>query len=147
MISVAWRSMMAEWHLRCRRRRPLSDRICFAYPGGGSDGADLFAFGDLVEQFRQHRAVTVAAGDELHRPDVRSGGVHRQMQLAPPVGDCQQSPAGQRLAAALRPVFSGLPLVISAELDPGAVDQQIERPIGAPLWDPDGQCLLPAAKG
>jgi len=39
--------------------------------------------GDLVQQLRQDRAVTVAAGGIFHRPDVRSGRVHGQMDLAP----------------------------------------------------------------
>ena len=49
----------------------------------GGHGADLLAVRDLVEQVRQHRAVTFTAGGELHRPDVRLGYVHGQMSLAP----------------------------------------------------------------
>ena len=56
-------------------------------------GADLFALGDLVPQLRQNRAVAVAAGSELYRPDVRSGGVHGQMDLAPPLTVCKQTAA------------------------------------------------------
>ena len=44
---------------------------------------DLFAFRDLVRQVRQHGAVSIAAGGEFHRPDVRRGRIHRQMHLAP----------------------------------------------------------------
>jgi hypothetical protein len=36
---------------------------------------------------RQNGAVIIAAGGELHRPDVRSGGIHGQMDLPPPLGD------------------------------------------------------------
>jgi hypothetical protein len=53
--------------------------------------ADLLTFRDLVEQLRQDRAVTIAAGRKLHSADVRGGGIHGQMHLAP-------------LAAVLRPV-------------------------------------------
>lgn len=35
-----------------------------------SRGADLFTFGDQVEQFRQDRTVAIAAGGDFHRPDV-----------------------------------------------------------------------------
>ena len=90
--------------------------------------------GDLVGQFRQDRAVAVAAGGELHRPDVRRGGVHRQMHLAP-------------LAAALRPMLSGLPFAVAEEFDPPrrfsrtggvhrlAVHEQVQGAIGAPAGD------------
>ena len=49
----------------------------------GDHGADLFALGDLVEQFRQDRTVTIAAGSEFYSADVRRGGIHGQMHLAP----------------------------------------------------------------
>jgi len=53
---------------------------------------DCFAPGDLVEQFWQNRAVTVAAGGKFHRPDVRSRGVHGQMHLARPLGRLLRNP-------------------------------------------------------
>lgn len=49
----------------------------------GSDGADLFVSGDLVQQFWQDRTVAVAARGELYRADVRSCRIHGQMDLAP----------------------------------------------------------------
>lgn len=100
----------------------------------GGHGADVFVLGDLVEQFRQDRTVTIAAGGELHRADVRCGSVHGQMDLAP-------------LASALNTMLSGLPLAIAEELDPGAVHQQVHGAIGAPVGDLDGQCLLTPAQG
>ena len=48
-----------------------------------SHGANLFNFGDLTRQFRQHGAITVATGGEFHSPDVRGGRIHGQMNLAP----------------------------------------------------------------
>ncbi len=42
---------------------------------GSSDRADVFAVGDLVQQVWQDRTVAIAAGGELHRADVRRGGV------------------------------------------------------------------------
>ena len=82
--------------------------------------ADLFAFEDLFEQFWQHGAVTITARGEFHRANVRRGGVHRQMDLAP-------------LAAALNAMLSRLPLAVTEELVPGAVNEQVQRPIGAPI--------------
>ncbi len=78
----------------------------------GGHCADVFAFGDLVEQLWQDRTVAVAAGREFNRPDVRRGGVHRQMDPAP-------------LASALNTVLSGLPFAVAEELDPGVVNQQV----------------------
>ena len=100
----------------------------------GGHGADLFAFGDLVEQFRQHGAVTIAAGGEFHRPDVRRGCIHGQMDLAPS-------------ASALNAVLARLPFAIAEELDAGAVHAQVQRAIGATIRDLDGERLLPSAQG
>ena len=49
----------------------------------GGHAADLLILGDLVEQFRQNRTVTVGAESALHGADVRRGRVHGQMHLAP----------------------------------------------------------------
>lgn len=88
--------------------------------------ADFFTLGDLVRQVRQDRTVAIAAGGEFHGADVRRGGVHGQMDLAP-------------LAASLNTVLARLPLAITEDLGPGAVHQQVQRAIGAPIWDLDGQ--------
>ena len=66
---------------------------------------------------------------------------------------------GQRLASALNAMLARLPLVtrqanvcirregaIAWELDPGAVHQQVQRAIGAPIRDLDNQGLLPPAQ-
>ena len=109
---------------------------------GGRDRADLLAFGDLVQQLWQNGAIAVAAGRELYRPDVGSGGVHRQMHLAA----CKQTVAGQRLASALNAVFTRLPFAVAQELDAGAVHQQVQGAIGTPIGDLDGERLLSAAQ-
>ena len=44
-------------------------------------------------------------------------------------------------------MLSGLPLAITEELDAGAVDEQVQGAIGAPIGDLDGQGLLPPAQG
>ena len=92
----------------------------------GGDRADLLVRGNLAEQVRQNGAVAVAAGGEFHGADVRSGWVHGQMDLAP-------------LASALHPVLAGLPFATAQELDPGAVEEVIERtlntrPTAATHW-------------
>lgn len=40
---------------------------------------------------------------------------------------------------ALNVMLEGLPPAITEELHSGAVDQQVQRPIGAPIRDPDSQ--------
>ena len=105
----------------------------FMRPVGGHS-ADLFVFGDLVQQLRQHRAVVIAARGELHLPDVRSGCVHDQMHLAP-------------LSSALNTVLAGQPFNIPEELYAGAVHLHVLGAIGAPIRDLDGQRLLPPAQG
>ena len=91
----------------------------------GRHGADVFVHGDLLQQVWQNWAVAISAGCKLHRPDVGGGGIHRQMDLAP-------------LTAALNTVLAGLPLTVTEELDPGAVHEKIERPVGAPIRDLNG---------
>lgn len=88
-------------------------------------GSDLFALGELVEQFRQDRTVTIAVRGELDRADVGCGGVHGQMHLAP-------------LTTALNTVLSRLPLSIAEKLDAGAVHQQDQGAIGAPIRNLNG---------
>jgi hypothetical protein len=51
------------------------------------------------------------------------------------------------LAATLNTVLASLPLAISGELDPGAVHQQVQRTIGAPVGDLDDRCFLPPTQG
>jgi hypothetical protein len=50
-------------------------------------------------------------------------------------------------ASALNAVLVRRPLVIAWETEPGAVHQQVQRAIGAPIWDLDYQGLLPRAQG
>ncbi len=70
----------------------------------------------MAQQVRQDRAVAFPAGGELHRADVGGGGVYGQMDLAP-------------LAVPLNPMLARLPLAVAQELDPGAVHQQVQRPL------------------
>ena len=99
----------------------------------GRHSADVFVHGDLPQQVWQHWAVAVSAGCKLHRPDVGGGGIHRQMDLAP-------------LATTLNTVLAGLPFTVTEELDPGAVHQQVQRPIGTTIGYLHLEGLLPAAQ-
>lgn len=49
-------------------------------------------------------------------------------------------------AAALNTVLAGLPFTVTEELDHGPVHERVEPLIRAPIWDLDGQRLLPSAK-
>ena len=50
------------------------------------------------------------------------------------------------LTAALNAMLARLPFAISEELDPGAVHEQVQRPIGAAIRDLHPQGFLPAAE-
>ncbi len=54
---------------------------------------------------------------------------------------------GQRPTAALNTMLSGLPLAVAKELNPSAIDEQVQRPIGTTIGDLDGQRPLPSAQG
>lgn len=99
----------------------------------GGDRADVFSFRDLTEQLWQNRAVTIATGGKFHGADVRSGCVHCKMDLTP-------------LAPPLNTMLADLPLAISEELNAGAVHEQVQRRIGTPVGDLNGQCLLTPAQ-
>jgi hypothetical protein len=51
------------------------------------------------------------------------------------------------LTAALNTMLSGLPLAVAKELNPSAIDEQVQRPIGTTIGDLDDQRLLPSAQG
>lgn len=44
-------------------------------------------------------------------------------------------------------MLAGLPFAIAQKLDASAVHEQVQRPVGAPIGDLDGQGLLTAAQG
>jgi hypothetical protein len=97
-------------------------------------GADNFAFGDLIEQFWPHRAVTMAPRGELHRPDARCGRIHGQMDLTP-------------LPSALGSMLAEPQFAITEEPTPGAVNEDVQGIIGASIWDQDDQSFLASAQG
>ena len=83
----------------------------------GGQGADVLVLRVLLEQVRQEGTVAFPTGCELDGADVRSGGVHGQMHLAP-------------WAAALNAMLAGLPLPVAEELIPLAM---VSRTIGVPM--------------
>lgn len=80
----------------------------------GSDAGDLLIGRDLVQQVGKHRRVGHVAGGELSRPDFERLLVNSYVKLAP--------------HAALRTaMLAGVPPPLAFDLDPGAVDQQVQR--------------------
>ena len=100
----------------------------------GGHGADLFVFGNLVQQIWQDGAITVSAGGELDRTDVGCSRVHGQMYFAP-------------LASALNTMLRSLPLAIAEELDASAVHEQVQRSVSTAVGNLNCQGLLPATQG
>ena len=99
----------------------------------GRDAADLLVGRDLVEQFRQHGRVAYVAGGELDGPDLQGFLIDPDMDLAPDT--------------ALRAtVLAGVPLPFALDLDAGAIDQEVQRPLRPAIGDIDLQRLLPAAQ-
>ena len=85
--------------------------------------------GDLVQQFGQHRGIADPAAGHFDRPDFQSVGINPQVNLA-------------LLARLGRPVFLGKPLTCALGLDPGAVDQEMQRTRAGPIGDGDVQTFL-----
>lgn len=89
------------------------------------DAADRRAFRDLAQEVRQDRRITNVAPGDLDGTDLQCLLVNSDMD--PPPG-----PA----------VLAGEPLAFSLDLDPGAVDQQVQRPLRAAIWNVHRQGFL-----
>src|SRR6056297_218675 len=74
----------------------------------------------------------MAPGD-LDSADLQCFLINPEMDLAP------HTPFGAAMLA-------GVPFAFALDLDPGAVDQQVQRALGATIWDADGEGLLAAAQ-
>ena len=98
------------------------------------DACDLLIGGDLVEPFRQHGRVADIAGGELSRPDFQCLLFDPDVDLAPYTA----------LRAAM---LAGVPFTFAFDLDPRAVDQQVQRALRAAIGDVDLQGLLAPAEG
>lgn len=94
-----------------------------------SDAADLLVRRDLVEQIWQHRCISDMAPGDLDGPNFQRLLVDPEVNLAP------DPPFGAAM-------FAGVPLALTLDLDPCAVDQQIERALGTAIRDVHCQGLL-----
>ncbi len=99
----------------------------------GGDAGDLLVRRDLAEQIGQHRCIADVAPSDLDSPDLQCFLVDPEMDLAP------DAPFGAAMLARV-------PLAFALDLDPGAVDQQVQRALGAPIRDVHGQGLLAAGQ-
>ena len=57
-------------------------------------------------------------------------------------GACRSMLAVWQRRVSYAPSAVTVPIAVADKLDPGAVNEQVQRGIGAPIGDLDGQCLL-----
>ena len=98
------------------------------------DAGDFLIGRDLVEQFGQHGRVTNIAGGELGCADFHCLLINSDVDLAP------DAPFGAA-------VLARVPLTFALDLDPGAVDQEVQRALRGAVGDVNLQALLAAAEG
>ncbi len=99
----------------------------------GRDAGDLLVHRDLAYKIRQHGRVTDMAASDLDGPNLQCLLIDPKINLAP----------DPSLGVA---VFARMPLTFALNLDPGAIDQRVQRPRGAPIQDVHDQGLLTAGK-
>ena len=97
------------------------------------DTADLNLRRDLVQQVGQHRRISDVAPGDLDGSALQRFLVDPEVDLAP------HTPFGAAMLA-------GVPFAFALDLDPGAVDQKVQRTLGATIWNADGEGLLAAAQ-
>ena len=100
----------------------------------GGDRGDLLIGGNLFQQVGQHGCITDVACRDTDRADLQCFFVHTEMKLAP-----------QALLWAA--VLARVPLPFTLGLDPGRINQQVQRPLASAIGDGDVECLLTAAQG
>ena len=110
----------------------IGDRI-MAFSGVvgavGGDTADLLLRRDLTEKIGQHRRIADMAPGDLHSADLQCFFVDPDVDLAP------DPPFGTAMLASV-------PLAFALDLDPCAVDQQVQRALGAAVGDVHRQGFL-----
>lgn len=92
--------------------------VALARPVGSASGdrADLDGIGDLTEQLGLHGHIAHAAPSDFDGPAFQRLFVDTDEELAPKT-------------AFLATMFASVPLAFALRLDPGAVDQQVQRPM------------------
>ncbi len=99
----------------------IGDRI-MAFSGiigaVAGDAADLLVRRDLVQKVGQDRRITDVVPGDPEGPDFQRSFVDPEVDLAP----------GAPFWTAM---FAGVPFAFALHLDPCAVDQQMERALGA----------------
>lgn len=98
------------------------------------NAANLLVLRNLAEQIRQHRCIADMAPGDLHGPDLQRFFVDAEVDLAP-------------YPAFRAAVFASVPFPFAFDLDPGAIDQQVHRPLGPAIRDVYSQRLLTAREG
>ena len=120
-----------------RSRTTIGDGVmAFARVVGAirSHAANLLIAWDLVEQMGQHRRISGVAARDLDCPDFQRLFINSNVDLAP------DAPLGAA-------VLARVPFAFTLDLDPCAVDKQVQRALRASIWNVDRKCLLPSADG
>jgi hypothetical protein len=97
----------------------------------GGDACDLLI--DLAKKLGQHGRVTYVAACDLDRPDLQRLLVDPEVDLAP------DPPFGAAMLARV-------PLALTLDLDPSAVDQKVQRTLRPLMGNVHGKRLLAAAE-
>ena len=98
------------------------------------DCGDLLIRWDLCQQLGQHRCITDVACGDADSADLQCFFVQPEVKLAP-----------QALFASA--MLASVPLAFTLSLDPGRIDQQMQRPGSTAVWDGNVQRLMTAAQG
>ena len=95
------------------------------------DAADFLVCRDLAEQVGQNRCIANVAPGDLNSPNLQCFLIDAKVDFAP----------DPPLRAAM---LAGVPFAFALNLDAGAIDQQVQRTLGAAIGDVDGQGFLAA---
>jgi hypothetical protein len=119
MTAAAPRSAMALWHLR----------VSYA-----TSAVTLLIRRDLVESMRQHRCIPGIAPCDLDCSNFQILFVDTDVVLAPDAS----------LGAAM---LAGIPFAFPFDLDPCAVDKQVQPALRAAIWSAHRKCILASTDG
>ena len=127
VVRLPWFSVLARWDdgsgATIRNGIMTLARVIGAVCG---DAAYLLFGWDLIEQFRQHEGVANTTAGELDGTDLQRLLIDPEVDLSP------DPPFGTA-------VLAGIPLPFALDLDAGAVDQQMQRALGAAIGGVHGR--------